>query len=97
MAENFAGAPAEYRAGHHAEKFFDATGSPARAAVGIEKQQAVFESGHHLIQIFAQGAENFANVAQLLSDIADLRADQAQFVGRVHRLNIELTGGDRSS
>jgi hypothetical protein len=70
-------APAKNRAGHYPEKFFERRTSQHAAPVRIEQQESVFQPRHHLIQIFAESAEDFADVTQLLSDVADLRANQA--------------------
>ena len=67
------------------EKLLDRRADEDRATFGIEEKQAVAHTAHHLIQIFAQGAENFANVAQLLSDADDLGADGAEFIAAFDR------------
>ena len=63
FGENFAHAAAAQILGAVAEKFLDGRADQHGAAGGIEKEQAVFEAAHDLIEIFAQGAENFAHVA----------------------------------
>src|SRR5271157_6094978 len=92
--KNFADAQTAQDFGALAEKFFDGRTDEHRVAARVEKQQAVFEAAHDLIEIFAQSAENLAHVAQLFSDANDFRADSAEFVAAFDRLEIEFAGGD---
>src|SRR5271170_1513414 len=92
--EDFADAHSAQCFGALAEKFFDGGADQHGVAVRVEEQQAIFEAAHHLIEIFAQGAENFAHIAQLFSDADDFGADGAEFVAAFDGFEIEFSGGD---
>ena len=89
--ENLADAPAAQFVGASAEKFFDRRAHQHGAAFAVEQQQAVAEPTHHLVEVFAHGAENLAHIVQLLSDPGNFRADQR----RVRRL--AATAGSASN
>ena len=92
--KNFAhAAPAKFR-GAPSKKFLHGRTHEHRPALSIKKQQTIFKPAHHLIEILAQSAENFAHVAQLLSDADDFLAHLAEFIGAFHGLEIEFTGRD---
>ncbi len=63
LGENFAhAAPAQILAGGHRE-ISRRRAHQHGAARGLKSKQAVFEAAHDLVEIFAQSAENFADVA----------------------------------
>src|SRR5580692_7201911 len=61
--ENFADAHPAQNFGPLAEKLFHRGAYQHGVAARVEEQQAIFQSAHHLVEILAQGAENFAHVA----------------------------------
>ena len=74
--KNLTDTPAAQFIGRHIQEFLDGWAYQHGAAFGVEKQQAVAKSAHHLIEILAHGAENLAHVVQLLSDPGNFRAHQ---------------------
>ncbi len=65
-----------------------------RPPIDGKQQQAVVQAAENLVEVFAQGAENFPHSAQLHSDLADLRADLAEFIVALERLLVEFAFGD---
>src|ERR1700674_5170526 len=61
-----------------------------RAPVAGKQQQPVVENAQNLVHVLAKRAENFAHAAQLLSDLADFRADLAELVAALKRFLVEL-------
>src|SRR5580704_1075514 len=92
--ENFAHAASPKFRGAPSKKFFHGRAHEHCPALSIKEQQTIFEPAHHLIEILAQGAENFAHVAQLLSNADDFLAHLAEFIGAFHGLEIEFACRD---
>src|SRR5580692_12675504 len=63
-----------------AQKLFRRGADHHCAGILREKQQAVFEAGHHGIHVFAQGTEDFVNAAELLPYLQNFLAHLAEFV-----------------
>src|SRR5579863_873309 len=76
------------------EEFFSRGTDQHSAAFDIEQQQSIFEAGHDLIHVFAQGAEDFPDVAQLLPDATNFVGYLDQFAGLDCGFRIEFSGGD---
>src|SRR6266566_78090 len=63
-----------------AQKFLGGGTDHHRARIPREQKQAVFQSGHDGVHVFAHGAENFVHAAELLPDLGDFAAHQTKFV-----------------
>src|SRR3984885_15596860 len=79
--ENVVDALPEKCACGSAEKLLGGWTDHDSARFAREENQAVFPSGHEGVHVFAHGAEDFVDAAQLLADLRDLAAHRAEFVG----------------
>src|SRR5262249_61813107 len=88
------GATAEQLVGRGTKEFLDGGADHYCAALLRKKQQPILEASHDLIEVFPKGAEDFAHATQLLADLADLRAHQAELIPPRDRLLVKFAGRD---
>ena len=88
--ENLARFAAQQLIGGRAQEIFHRGTDHHGAAVAREQQQPVFQAAENLVQILAQGTEDFAHSAQLQSDLADFGAHLPEFIAALERLLIEF-------
>ena len=77
------------------EKFFNGGADEHRPCVLGKKNQAVIKPAHHLVQVFAEVAEDLSHAAKLFAEPRDLRAHLTQLVAAVRRFggsHVELAG-----
>src|ERR1700733_3712367 len=89
--EDVARRAAQDLVGRLPQKFLDCGANHDGAAVASEQEEAVFETAEHLVKIFAKGAKDGPDSAQLLADFADLGAHLSVLVGALERLLVKLT------
>src|SRR5438105_2801928 len=81
LRENFRYSPAQKLASRSAEEFFRRGTHHHGARIAREQKQAILQTRHYRIQVFAHGAEDFMHAAQLLAYLRNLAANQAEFIG----------------
>src|ERR1700733_2836274 len=92
--KNFADAASPKFVGTAAEEIFNRRANENGAAVGVEEEQSVLQAAHDLVKVLAQGAEDFAPLAQFFSDADDFRAYPAEFIPALHWFHIEFARRD---
>ena len=80
--KNLGGVTAQNLIHGRAKKFFDGRADQHRAAFVSEKDQPVVKARHNLMQILAQGAENFTHATKLFTQASDLGAHLSEFIAR---------------
>src|SRR5712691_5633135 len=98
--KNFRHASSQKLSGGSPQEFLRSRADHYGSRVPREQQQSVFEPGHDGVHVFPHGAEDFMHPPQLLSDLGNLPAHQAQFIAassdafQLWRWHVVLSRGD---